>query len=159
MAIQFTVPGVRSFDIRHIVFDLNGTLAYKGAISEKSRALLKKLSQHASLYVITADTHGTAPMIQEQLGTAVKVEVLAGNETAKEKQRLVQHLGTDHTAALGNGANDVNMLEEAVLSFAVMGGEGCYGPLLTQADIVVTDTHHALEMLLNPDMIRATMRK
>jgi len=159
MAIQFTVPGVRSFDIRYIVFDLNGTLAYKGAISEKSRALLKKLSQHASLYVITADTHGTAPMIQEQLGTAVKVEVLAGNETAKEKQQLVQHLGADQTAALGNGANDVAMLEEAALSFAVIGGEGCYGPLLTKADIIVTHVHDALEMLLNPDTIRATLRK
>ena len=159
MAIQFTVPGVRSFDLQHIVFDLNGTLAFNGHISEESVALLEQLCRLARLYVITADTHGTAPLIRKRLGHSVRVEVLAGEETAKEKRQLVQTLGSDLTAALGNGANDMEMLDESVLSFAILGREGCYTPLLTKADIVVSDIHDALEMLLNPDRIRATLRR
>ncbi len=128
-------------------------------ISDTTLALLKELSQRATLHIITADTHGTAPIIEESLGGAAYVKVVSGSNTAEDKKRFVQELGEAHTMAVGNGANDVEMFEKAALSIGIIGGEGAFAPLLAAADIVVTNIDDALQLLLEPKRMIATLRR
>ena len=51
------------------------------------------------------------------------------------------------------------MVQEGILSFGIIAGEGAYAPLLTKVDIVVHNIDHAIEMLIHPRKIVATIRK
>ncbi|MFH7319370.1 ATPase P [Desulfurivibrio sp. D14AmB] len=158
MAIIFAVPGGKNYQLDQIVFDLNGTIANGGRVASTTRELLTRLAQRATLYLITADTHHTASEIEEVLGEAVRWQLLSGSATAAAKQELVRQLGSGRTAAVGNGANDLLMLEEAALAIAVAGEEGCFAPLLSRADLLVTHIDQALMLLLEPKRIIATLR-
>ena len=159
MALSFVVPGDRSYQLEQVVFDLNGTLANGGEIAPGTLALLGELAQHLKIHLVTADTHGTARHLAEILGGSVEVKLLQGEATAAAKAALVQALGAEKTVAVGNGANDVRMLEAAALAIAVIGQEGCFAPLLPQADLLVTNIDHALNLLLKPQRIVATLRQ
>jgi len=67
-------------------------------------------------------------------------------------------LSKEHTAAIGNGYNDIYMLDEAALGIAVIGSEGCSVRALEKADIVTNAINDALDLLLNPKRIVATLR-
>ncbi|SMP57218.1 ATPase P [Anoxynatronum buryatiense] len=159
MSLHFQIPGDKTYTIRQVVFDLNGTLAVGGEIAPSVQQLLTRLASHVQLYVITADTHQTAPQIQRLLGDAASVKVISGTHTAHEKERFVESLGAHETIALGNGANDMKMLEKAALSVAIIGGEGVYAPLLAVADLAVTRIEDALVLLLEPNRLVATLRR
>ena len=51
------------------------------------------------------------------------------------------------------------MLREAALGIAVVGGEGAAAAALREADVVVTDVLAALDLLLNPRRLMATLRE
>ena len=74
-------------------------------------------------------------------------------DTAKEKP------AEGKVVAVGNGANDAAMLHKASLGIAVLGGEGLALACLTAADIVVPDIGAALDLLLQPRRILATLRR
>lgn len=60
--------------------------------------------------------------------------------------------------AVGNGANDARMLERAALGIAVLGPEGLALSCLQAADVVVPDILAALDLLLFPRRLVATLR-
>jgi soluble P-type ATPase len=60
--------------------------------------------------------------------------------------------------AIGNGRNDVNMLAEAALGIAVMGPEGTSSEAVRAADVVVMSINEALDVLLHPERLKATLR-
>jgi soluble P-type ATPase len=60
---------------------------------------------------------------------------------------------------VGNGANDVDMLAEAALGIAVLGSEGLAVPALIAADVLAASIDEALELLLNPKRLVATLRR
>ena len=159
MPLHLQIPGDKTYTIHQVVFDLNGTLAVGGEIPPSVHQLLTQLASHVQLYVITADTHQTAPQVQQLLGDAVTVKVISGAHTAQEKESFVESLGAAETIAIGNGANDMKMLEKAALSVAIIGGEGVYGPLLAVADLAVTRMEDALMLLLEPNRLVATLRR
>jgi len=74
------------------------------------------------------------------------------------KLDILLRLGSSVCCAVGNGHNDVLMLEDAALSICVMGPEGCFAGAFQHVDIVVTDILHALDMLLEPRSAIATLR-
>jgi soluble P-type ATPase len=61
--------------------------------------------------------------------------------------------------ALGNGNNDAAMLDDAVLSLAIMGEEGCAKETLLASDVVCRDIVSAMELLLHPKRMIATLRR
>ncbi len=159
MAIDIKIPWGEKYSINNVVFDLNGTLANDGKIAENTIDLLEKLARDAKMYIVTADTHNTAEELKDKLGDLAEIIVLKSNDHAQEKARFVHTLGFRETVTVGNGANDLKMMEEGILSFGIIGGEGLYGPLLAKVDIVVQNVDHAIEMLINPMKIVATIRK
>ncbi len=68
-------------------------------------------------------------------------------------------LGSDETAAIGNGCNDVLMLREAKLSLCVIGKEGAATEALMAGKAVFPNICDALDFLLKPQRMIATLRK
>ena len=60
--------------------------------------------------------------------------------------------------AIGNGNNDADMLSAAALGIVVLGGEGSAVRPLMQADVFARDITDALDLLLNPTRLLATLR-
>ncbi len=159
MGLKIDVPGRQTYQVEAIVFDLNGTLTIDGELRSSTRELLLELAEEVSIHILTADTHHSASMVQESLGGKVKVHVLQGDYTLEAKRTLIKELGPGQTAAVGNGANDAGLLEEACLSVAVLEKEGCAAEVLSRANILVRSTDDALKLFLNTRRIIATLRR
>jgi len=70
----------------------------------------------------------------------------------------VNHLGAPGTVAVGNGRNDTLMLAAAALGIGVVLAEGAATVALQSADIVCTGILPALDLLLHPLRLAATLR-
>lgn len=144
------------FDIEYVVFDMNGTISVDGEIPEDVATLLQELAKHVEVYIITSDTFGTAEKLALK---GVEVIVLDPTLSASvQKKEWIEKLGADNTVAVGNGYNDHLMLERAALGIAVCWKEGASLTALEMADIVVTSPVDAINLLLNPVKIKATLR-
>jgi len=86
------------------------------------------------------------------------VRVTLGDE-ADQKGTLVEQLGAERVVAIGNGANDAWMLRASALGMAVLGPEGLAEEALRAADVVVASIHDALDLLLHPRRLVATLRR
>lgn len=152
----YDIPGKGMIEIRHVVFDYNGTLAVDGRLIEEVQERLAQLKKLADVYILTADTYGTVKKECSPLG----VEVLSfpSERAGEAKKEIVEKLGADRTLCVGNGFNDIEMCKMAALSIAVIEKEGCSGRLLPHVDIVVTSIADALEIILKPNRIKATLR-
>jgi soluble P-type ATPase len=154
--IEIIIPGYRSLHIQHLVMDYNGTLAQDGLLLEGVRPRLEGLAGQLRLHVITADTFGIA---RDQLdGLPSELVILPVEEQAQAKLAYVDNLGRDQVAAIGNGRNDRLMLEAATLGIAVIQREGAAFETLSAADVVMPDILSALDALLFPKRLIATLR-
>jgi soluble P-type ATPase len=152
-----TIPNYADLQIEHVVLDYNGTLASGGILSEKTRRCLKELTGLYHVYVITADTFGTVK--QELEVFDLEVIILSSSDHTSEKSQLIERLGAVQTAAMGNGNNDRLMLERAALSVALMGSEGCAVETMHAADILCGSIVDAMELLIYPKRLVATLRR
>ncbi len=155
--INFTIPGLGDYALEHLVMDVNGTLATDGALLDGVAERLAALRNVFTLHLLTADTHGKQAAIDERLGlTAVRIK--AGGE-ALQKEEYVRALGAEKVVAIGQGANDAEMLRAARLGVCVLSAECAARETLLAADLVAPDILAALDALLNPKRIIATLRR
>jgi soluble P-type ATPase len=155
--IELQIPGWGQLEIQHLVLDFNGTLATDGTLIEGVARQLHRLhEQGVNIYVITADTNGTVR--KECEGLPVEVLVYDSATVAVNKMELVCRLGAAKTACIGNGRNDRKMFSASALSIAVLGEEGACVQSALQADVLVTSITQALELLLSPHRLKATLR-
>ncbi|WP_099211650.1 HAD family hydrolase [Thermococcus henrietii] len=146
------VPGYGKIEFNAVLFDLNGTLGVEGKVPDDVKELLAKLADRYTVVVLSADTFGT--LEEEFKGLPVRIErVSSGVEKAEIAEGYAPY------AAVGNGNNDVAMLEKAELAFCVIGREGASVDALLASDVVVTDVKDAIEMLLNEKKLIATLRR
>lgn len=155
--VRIELPGWDTLHICAVMLDLNGTVSTDGSlipgVAERVRALLS----YVGVFLLTADTLGTAGAVARELGC--ELLVLERGREAEQKRDWVRRLGADRVAAIGNGANDALMLKEAVLGIAVIGQEGTAVPALLAADVVVPAITDALDLLLRPARLAATLRR
>jgi len=155
--IELTIPGRGTIRLDHLVSDVNGTLALDGQLLEGLSRRLQLLKDRLTIHLLTADTHGQQDIIDQQLNLqAVRVE--KGRE-AQQKAEFVANLGADHVVAIGQGANDADMLKTAQIGIGVISREGIAVDSLVAADIIVPDIFSALELLEKPIRLVATLRK
>ena len=152
----YEIPGRDNIEIKNIVFDYNGTIAVDGKLIAGVQELINKLSESANIYILTADTYGTVE--KECKGINAKVLTFPKENAGESKKEIVKNLSGSNTVCLGNGFNDIPMFLEAILSIGIIEGEGISGKLLSKADIVARSIMEALEILLNKNMIKATLR-
>ena len=153
--LNIQIPGREDLILSHLILDYNGTIAEDGNIIEGIRPRLAALSRSLSIYVITADTHGTAAQKCQDL--PLQVLTFPTTEVGRIKAEEAQKL-SGGVVTIGNGFNDIQMSDAADLSICVMGREGCCGALLLHTDVVVTSIEDALDLLLKPGRLRATLR-
>ena len=154
--LDLSIPGWGTYQFSAVLFDFNGTLAQNGQLAASTRAHLQQLGTHLALYVISADTHGT--LTRDTADLPLHVRRIQGTLGAEEKRQMLVELGPTHTIVVGNGRNDVAMLREAALGIVIAGAEGVAVEALFAADLVFPHIDDALESLLNPRRLRATLR-
>ncbi len=151
------IPGYRDYQFEYLVLDLNGTLSIDGVLLDGVSERLTELSQQLEIYMVTADTQGTAATIATKLG--IHLYKLSAELGTPQKALFVEQLGAEHVVAMGNGANDMAMFERAALGIAIVGTEGLAVQALAQADIVVTNPCDGLDLLIHPKRLIATLRR
>jgi len=153
--LTFEIPGHGRLEITELVLDLNGTLALDGVVPDAVVERLRTLSRWVRIQVVTADTLGTAAGLR---GLGLQVQVLGPGDHVEAKAAFVRALSASHTIAIGNGSNDEGMLREAAVGIAIVGQEGASARTVLAADIVVTRIEDALDLLLTPARLIATLR-
>lgn len=155
--LEITIPPRGLLRLHYLVLDVNGTIALDGelipGVAERLAGLGGELLE---ICLVSADTQGTLAALSSTLGVTAR-RLQAGDEP-RQKAALVKELGADQVVAVGNGANDAAMLQEAALGIAVLGREGSAVVCLTSADVVVPDINAALDLLLHPRRLLATLR-
>jgi P-type E1-E2 ATPase len=155
--IELTIPGRGVLALEDLVTDVNGTLSIDGQLIEGVAKRLFALRDRLTVHLLTADTFGRQDVIDQQLGLTA-VRLTPGNE-ATQKADYVHSLGSDRVVAVGQGANDAEMLDAAQLGICVMSQEGVAKECLMAADLVVPNIMAAFELLERPLRIVATLRK
>ncbi len=151
--ISITIPGREKLQLTDAVFDVNGTLAVDGALLAGVAERLQMLSEHLSLHILTAGTHGNLAELERALDIPLRII-----STGEDKARFVQELGPEHVIAFGNGSNDAAMLRLAAVGVAVIAGEGVSLLALRAADILAHGPLDAIDLVLHPKRLIATMR-
>lgn len=154
--LEITIPSRGVLQLNHLVLDYNGTIAEDGYVIDGVVERLEALSQHLAVHVITADTYGDAAKRLEPL--PVRFSLLSDHLQDEAKQRYVRTLAARECVTIGNGRNDALMLAEAVLGISVMQSEGLSRHALDASDVVVPDINSALDLLLSPKRLIATLR-
>lgn len=154
--IDIAIPGYGELHLAHLLLDFNGTLAVDGQMVAGVGERLRALSRLVSLHVVTADTFGN---VQTQLGgIPASIHILPPGQQDEAKRDHVIRLGASCTAAIGNGRNDLLMLREAALGIGVVLKEGAWGATLAAAQVVCTSILDALDLLVDPLRLTATLR-
>jgi P-type E1-E2 ATPase len=155
--LRLDIPGRGTLDLAHLVLDLNGTVALDGEVLPAVAGRLATLAESLTIHLVTADTHGKAAAIASRLG--IQLACIDPGDEAGQKRALVRRLGAPQVVAVGNGVNDGAMLQEAALGIAVLGPEGLAVEALKEADVVTVGIEDALDLLLYPKRLVATLRR
>ena len=150
------IPGYKILDLRYLVLDYNGTIAEDGKIPDSVKERLVKLAEEFRIYVLTADTHGTAKNMCE--GLPLQIMTFPSDSAMHEKVRIVKSIGAEYTITMGNGRNDILMSQAAELSVTILGREGAFSKLIQETDVCVTSIEDGLDLLLKPKRLIATLR-
>ena len=154
--IKIAIPGRETLELTHLVCDYNGTLALDGKLLSELPALFETLSKHIEIHVVTADTFGLAGEELKNIPAALKI-LQPGNQD-EQKVEFIRELGTESCFCVGNGRNDKLMLAEAAVGVCLIQKEGASVATLAAADMICTSIIDALELLLNPKRLIATLR-
>lgn len=155
--LNLKIPEFKDLSVDKIVLDLNGTIACDGKLISGVKEKINKLARDFDIYILTADTFGTAEELLKDLDA--NLEIIDSNDGSLYKANFIKKLGKSSVIAFGNGNNDADMLKEAELAVAVMGAEGTAVNAVLNADIVFRDIKDALETLMKPGRLKATLRK
>lgn len=154
--MDINIPELGSYTLKHVVFDLNGTLAVDGQINENIKQKIRRLAAQFHVVIASSDIHNNLASLAQELG--VEYHILKSGEIAPQKAAVIRSLGSEETVAVGNGTNDWQMLREAAVGIAVIGREGAGTKAVSNADILVTDAADAMDLLLEPVRLIATLR-
>jgi P-type E1-E2 ATPase len=156
--LTLEIPGRGTYQLARVVLDVNGTIAEDGHLIPGVRERLARLQRVLDVVMVTADTYGRQIAIDRELALeALRLE--RDQAEAPQKAELVRRLGSDGSVAIGNGANDALMLKEAAIGIAVIEAEGASVAAVQNSDVVVRSIGDALDLLLNPRRLVATLRQ
>ncbi len=157
MTVAVDVPGGSALRLEHAVLDVNGTLAVEGDLAPGVEKRLAALRKQLTVHLLSGDTHGRTGALAKRL--RLEFTRVGQPDEAGAKRAFVHELGGHAVAAIGNGANDAGMLEEAALGIVVVAAEGAAAAAIRAADVVVASPMDALDLLLRPTRLVATLRR
>ena len=154
--IEIVIPGATTLRLSAAIFDFNGTLARDGRLCDGVADRIRMLAQRLAIHVATADTTRTARA--ELADLPVTVHIIPEEDQRAAKRAFLETCSTNETVAIGNGRNDEALISGAALSIVVLGDEGCAAKTLANADVVCANIRDALDLLLVPTRLVATLR-
>jgi P-type E1-E2 ATPase len=150
---RIEIPGKPALELTHLVLDVNGTLTNRGELIDGVDATIRRLKATLDVHLVSADTFGSLCRLAKMLGVYATLIV-----DGSEKAAFVHELGSRHCVAIGNGANDTEMLRMAALAIAVIGREGAAATTVAAADIVCASIGDALGLLVDDQALAGTLR-
>lgn len=155
--MEINIPGRDNLTIHHLVLDYNGTIACDGQLIPLVKEKIEFIHQKGiKVHLLTADTHGS---VKKQCNhMPVDIHIFDHSNAAENKREVVEKLGKENCVCIGNGLNDGQMFEACSLAIIVIGEEGCSAKSLVKADIVCKNIEDALDLLVKPSRIIATLR-
>ena len=154
LSVSVDIPGRGRLDLNSVVLDVNGTLSDRGRILPQVPVRLARVAERLRVVLASADTFGTLAETAASLG--VEARSVSGG---RGKVTILEELGPEGCAMIGNGANDVPALEAAALGIAVLGPEGASAEALAAADVVCLSILDALDVLVDERALVATLRR
>lgn len=153
--ISIERPGQGNLEIEFILIDFEGTLATDRRVHPKAKDKINLLSKRVKICILAK---GEKESVEETL-RKVKAGVFCFNEgeASFRKLELLRQLGASRSVAVGNGVDDVPMIEEASLGICVMSKEGTSSEAMKKADLVMLSILDALDFLLKPLRQKATL--
>jgi soluble P-type ATPase len=158
--ITINIPGFGKVQINSILSDYTGTLACGGKLVLGAKERLLRLARRVDIHIVTADSFGTAE--EELNGLPLVCRRLKRENEDIQKRLYAQELNPRYVACFANGNNDrlhLKVVREARgLAIAVENGEGCALDAILNANLFVVGAVNALDLLLQPTRLRATLR-
>ncbi|MBM4145359.1 MAG: ATPase P [Nitrospira sp.] len=154
--VKLDIPGFGFLELEHFVTDFSGTLSEDGKVLPGVIEKLNELSEKLKIHVLTSDTFGRAQ--QELKGVNCTLQILEGERHIFQKEQYVLDLGAEKVVALGNGNNDARMLKKAGVGIVVCLKEGCSVNALQASTIFIKSPIDAIDLLLKPKRLIATLR-
>jgi soluble P-type ATPase len=150
-------PGQEPLEIEFLLIDFHGTLASDCRVHPKAKDKINLLSKRVKIYILT--TGNREPLMETFRKVKAEVIPLTEGEASQGKLNLLRQLGAKKTVAIGNGVDDILMIEEAGLGICVISKEGTAGEMIQKADVVVSNILDALDFLLKPLRQKATLSR
>jgi soluble P-type ATPase len=154
--LTIDIPGGKTLEISFLVLDCNGTIALDGEILSGVPQRLTAMAGMLQIHILTADTHGT--VAEKVAGLPCTLTVIADHDQDLAKLAILTALDPQKTIVIGNGRNDRLMLQEAALGIGIIGQEGASTAAILAADLLCADINDALDLLLSPKRLQATLR-
>ena len=153
--MKIQIPKGKTIEINTIVLDLNGTLAVKGIVSDKTKELILKLKElNYRIVLISGDIRGNAKTISDEL----ELELFLG-ATSQEKAEQMQQFDKETTASIGNARIDIGTFENSKISIATMQSEGIHTGILNYVDVIVPTIEDALSLFIDIKSLAGTLRE
>jgi soluble P-type ATPase len=150
-------PGQGNLEIEFILIDFTGTLASDRRVHPKAKDKINLLSKRTKIYILTVEEKERAEEVLKKL--KAEIVYLREGESSQKKLDLLRQLGPVRTVAIGNGVDDVPMIEEAGLGVCVLSKEGTSSEVMKKADVVFMNILDALDFLLKPLRQKASLGK
>ena len=155
---EIIIPKYGKITIKNIIFDINGTIQFKGQISERLVSKFEELKQFYNVYLVSSDTRGNLKDIAKKLDVDyIRINIKDITDAEAKNNELLK-LGKDITIAIGNGNNDALMLKNAILGIVILGSEGAATKSIINADVAFPDPIGAINFLLDEKIMIATLR-
>lgn len=138
----------------HLILDVNGTLTVHGDLVDGASDRVARLGRAVRIWLLSADTFGGLDVLAGRLRVNGAERVVNG----EQKVAVLRRLGSQRCIAIGNGANDAGMLNEARLGICIIGAEGAATSAVMAANLVFSDVCNALDALLEPRVLIASLR-
>jgi soluble P-type ATPase len=153
--MTYDIPGQGILELKTLILDLNGTLSVGGIVPDGVKERLDKLkAMGLKVLFFTGNTRNDADELAASLGIEWR---LAKN--AADKRDLAQGLDPANCASIGNGLIDLELMKSVKLRIVTLQAEGVHVQTLLNSDIVVPNILDALDLLIDPQRLIATLRK
>src|ERR1019366_4893387 len=111
--LDVDLPFAPSLHLRHVVLDLNGTIATDGVLNPGVSEALIALSDMLTAHVV-------AEILRPQLPCEL-THLESEGPPAVAKAQLVARLGADQCVVIGNGESDAGAMKIAGLAIGILG--------------------------------------
>ena len=150
----YEIPGQGSLELKTIILDLNGTISVNGGLVVGVHERLAKLKKAGyKIVLFTGNTRGDADSIATQLG----IEWIQA-KGAEDKKNEALKLEPETCVSIGNGRIDLELMQTVKLRIVTLQAEGVHVQTLLASDVVVQNINDALDMLIDQNILIATLR-